>query len=398
MNLGALIDLGVPFNYIKNELSKLNLDDEFEIIENKEIKNGICGTRVKVIDLNNKHLYRDNKKDNYYNNKNLHSHIHSRNYSQIKDIIKFSTLDENIKDKSISIFNIVAEAEGKIHSKPLEEVHFHEIGAIDSIVDIVGCVIGINYLKIDKVVASPIEVGYGTLNCSHGIMSVPAPATAEILKGINIKSGNVPFEATTPTGAAIIKTYAEEITYNKNFIIKKIGYGIGEKNNDNISNVLRVIIGEVNNNIKENEYLLEANIDDMRPEEQEVLMERLFKKGALDVFYNPILMKKQRIGFKLSVIARENDKSILKDIIFKNSSTIGIREISIIRTKLEREEVVVYSKFGEVPIKVSYYKGEVLNVKPEYDNCKEIACRENISINDVYNEILFSYKMREKNE
>ncbi|MGL4848129.1 MAG: nickel pincer cofactor biosynthesis protein LarC [Clostridium sp.] len=421
MNLGALVDIGVPFEYIKKELSKLNLDNEFEIKKNNEIKNGIFGTKVKVIDLSNKkryecehryegvghlhshshehiHSYQHSHSHGHNHShehihEHSHNHVHGRNYAEIKRIIKSSSLNEKVKKKSLEMFEVVAKAEGKIHNKPLEEVHFHEVGAIDSIVDIVGCAIGIDYLQIDKVMSSPIEVGYGTLKCAHGIMPVPAPATAQILKNIEIKSENVPFEATTPTGAAIIKAYAEEITYKKDFKIKNIGYGIGEKNNPNMANALRVIIGEINED-SSNEFLLECNIDDMRPEEQEVLMERLFEEKALDVFYNPIFMKKQRLGVKLSIISMEEDKEKIKDIVFKNSSTIGIREILIKRTKLERKEEIVDSKFGSVPVKVSYYKGEKLNVKPEYDRCKEIAYRENISVNDVYNEILFNYKMR----
>lgn len=444
MNLGALVDIGVPVEYIKEELNKLKLNNEFKILESKEIKNGIFGTKVKVIDLNNENLHKlnmeqenygsfghshkiekdghnhihseehshkhthehkkeeehshrhthDHKKgEEHSHNHGHHHHGHSRNYAQIKEIIKSSSLSQIVKESAIKMFHIVAEAEGKIHNKPLEEVHFHEVGAIDSIVDIVGCAIAIDYLKVDKIISSPIEVGYGTLKCAHGIMPVPAPATTEILKGVDMKSENVPFEATTPTGAAIIKANAEEITYKKNFTIKKIGYGIGEKDNPNMANALRVILGEIDKPIEE-EYLLECNIDDMRPEEQEVLMERLFKEEALDVFYNPIFMKKQRLGVKLSVISKAKDKENIKDTIFKNSTTIGIREIEITRTKLDRKEELIDSKFGKVPVKVSYYKGEILNVKPEYDNCKEIAYKEDISINDVYNEILFNYKMR----
>ncbi|MGL5416777.1 MAG: nickel pincer cofactor biosynthesis protein LarC [Clostridium sp.] len=423
MNLGALVDIGVPLEYIKKELSKLNLDNEFKIEKNNEIKNGIFGSKVKVIDLNNKkrhecehrhegvgHLHshshehthshehshshgHNHSHEHIHGHSHNHEHVHGRNYAEIKKIIKSSSLNEKVKKKSLEMFEVVAKAEGKIHNKPLEEVHFHEVGAIDSIVDIVGCAIGIDYLKIDKVISSPVEVGYGTLKCAHGIMPIPTPATTQILKNIEIKSENVPFEATTPTGAAIVKSYAEEITYKKDFKIKKIGYGIGEKNNPNMANALRIIIGEINEN-SSNEFLLECNIDDMRPEEQEVLMERLFGEKALDVFYNPIFMKKQRLGVKLSIISMEEDKEKIKDIVFKNSSTIGIREILIKRTKLERKEEIVDSKFGSVPVKVSYYKGEKLNVKPEYDRCKEIAYRENISVNDVYNEILFNYKMR----
>lgn len=403
MNLGALIDLGVPFNYICEELNKLGLNNEFKISAEKSVKKGITGTKVKVIDLNNQfiinehheeHSHYEHHSDNHHQHFKKTHHHGSRNYNQIKKLINNSTLNNNVKEITFKIFDEIAIAEGKIHNKPIDEVHFHEVGAIDSIVDIVAAAIALDYLKIDKIIASPIEVGYGMVHCAHGIMPIPAPATIEILKDIPIKSENVPFEATTPTGAAIIKATSSEFTYKKDFIVSKIGYGIGEKDNNLMANVLRVFLSEDSNKIsnKKKEYVLECNIDDMRAEEYELLMERLFNKNALDVFYTNILMKKQRAAIKLSIICREKDKENLKRIVFLNSSTIGIREYEIDRTKLDRKIVNVNSKWGEVPIKISIYENKELRIKPEYDFCKEIAKKYNISINDVYNKILFNYK------
>lgn len=386
MNLGALIDLGVPFDYITENLNKLNLNKEFEITADKAIKNGISGTKVTVIDLNGHNHKHHNE-----------HHSHHRNYKDIINIINNSELSEKIKLLALKIFDEIAIAESKIHNKPLKEVHFHEVGAIDSIIDIVGAAIAIDYINADKIISSPIEVGYGMVKSAHGILPVPAPATAEILKGVPIKAENVTFEATTPTGAAIIKATSSEFTNKKTFNILSIGYGIGEKENPNMANALRVFLGETNENNENNkEYILECNIDDMRAEEYELLMERLFKEKALDVFYTNILMKKQRPAIKLSVICKSIDKENIKRIIFLNSSTIGIREHSIDRTKLKRDILNIDSEYGIVPIKISIFNNKVIRTKPEYDYCKKIAIEKNISLNDVYSKILFNYEQYTK--
>lgn len=388
MNLGALIDLGVPFEYIIQNLNKLNLNNEFKITVKKLVKNGISGTKVKVIDLND-HNHNHNNEHSYN-----HSHEHIRNYKDIKSIINNSELSETIKLLALKIFEEIAIAESKIHNKLLEEVHFHEVGAIDSIVDIVGAAIAIDYINADKIISSPIEVGYGMVKSAHGMLPIPAPATAEILKGVPIKAENVTFEATTPTGAAIIKAASSDFTNKKTFNILSIGYGIGEKENPNMANALRVFLGE--NNENNEEYILECNIDDMRAEEYELLMERLFKEKALDVFYTNILMKKQRPAIKLSVICKSIDKENIKRIIFLNSSTIGIREHSIDRTKLKRDIINIDSEYGIVPIKISIFNDKIIRTKPEYDYCKKIAIEKNISLNDVYSKILFNYEQYTK--
>lgn len=242
MNLGALIDLGVDKNYLINELSKLNLDSEFEIKIEKSVKNSISGTRVDVI-LKGHHHEESNSGDNHH----VHEqHHHHRNLHDIKNIINSSSLEDSIKKVSMNIFMKVAEAEAVVHNKPIDEVHFHEVGAVDSIIDIVGAAICLDYLKVDKILASPVQVGGGFVKCAHGIIPVPAPATVEILKNIPIKTGIVQFETTTPTGAAILAANVEQFIDKVDFSIEKIGYGIGHRDLE-IPNVLRVYLGNEEN-------------------------------------------------------------------------------------------------------------------------------------------------------
>lgn len=231
MNLGAMMDLGVPKEYLVEELKKLDINDEYELNVTKEVKNGISGTKVNV-DLKLHHHHDE------------HNHHHHRNLKDIEDIIKTSDLKEKVKNLSLNIFKIVAEAEAKVHNKELYEVHFHEVGATDSIIDIVGAAICCDYLEIEEIFCSTVEVGSGFVHCAHGVLPVPAPATVEILKDVPIRKGSVPFEATTPTGAAILKSLVKQFADREEFKILKVGYGIGYKDFDKIPNVLRVFIAE----------------------------------------------------------------------------------------------------------------------------------------------------------
>lgn len=379
MNLGALVDLGVPSEYLINELSKLSINKEFKISIKKSVKQGITGTSV-IID------------DSILHNglENHHNHHHGRSYKDIKNIILKSNLNDNTKMMALRIFDQVAIAEGKVHNKSIDEVHFHEVGAVDSIVDIVGAAICIDYLNIDSIVSSPIELGYGVLKCAHGILPIPAPATAEILRDVPIIAKNVPFEATTPTGAAILKALASKFTYEKDFEIKNIGYGLGYKDGVNMPNVLRAMIGE-SKEASSKEYVIECNIDDMIGEEFDLLMERLFQKGALDVFYTPIFMKKGRPAYKLSVICNNKILDEIKKMIFLNSSTIGLRQHEVLRDKLKRKEEIIKCEFGDVPVKVAFYDGKVSNVKPEYEVCKKIAKAKCVALGEVRREVIKSY-------
>ncbi|MGE5626975.1 MAG: nickel pincer cofactor biosynthesis protein LarC [Solirubrobacterales bacterium] len=374
MNLGAMLDMGVDEGYLVSELSKLNIDHEFEIKTCKDQRKGIKGTKVDVVVKHHHHE---------------HTHHHHRNLKDIENIINLSALNDNVKNLSLNMFNKIAEAEGKVHGKSIYEVHFHEVGAIDSIIDITGAAICLDFLKVDKIMCSSVELGGGFVKCAHGLIPVPAPATVEILKGIPVKSGIVPFETTTPTGAAILASNVNEFSDMKDFIIEKTGYGVGNRDTD-IPNVLRVYIGKKKPESidKDQVWLLECNIDDMNPELLEYITEKIFNEGALDVYKIPILMKKERLGIIYSVLCQEEQKEILKDIIFTETSTLGIREQLFKRTILTREFENVDTCFGKAKIKKAYYKGELIKSKPEYEDCKSLAALNKVPIKNIYDEII----------
>jgi len=405
MNLAALIDLGVPKEYLIQELSKMNLNSEYEIKIERSAKLGITGTRVNVIlkdqledktHISEQALHEHTNEHSHHHGENNHSHEHShkehvhshehhhRNLKDIEEIINWSDLSDKVKKLSLDMFMKVAEAEAKVHGKDLHEVRFHEVGAIDSIVDIVGAAICLDYLKVDKIIASTVQVGGGFVKCAHGLMPVPAPATVEILKNIPINIGIVQFETTTPTGAAILAANVEEFTPKVDFSIKKIAYGIGHRDLE-IPNVLRVYLGEKESYEKVGEqYILETNIDDMNPELYGYLEEKLFEVGASDVVKTPIFMKKGRPGIKLSVSVNEKNEKDVLDIIFQETTSIGIRKYKVEKIMLNREFSKVKTEYGDITIKKSYYKGKLVKYKPEYEECKTIAKEKNIPIDMVY--------------
>lgn len=375
MNLAALIDLGVPKEYLMEELSKVNLNSEYEMKIERSVKLGITGTRVDVKLNESSHGEEEHGHDHYH---------HHRKLKDIEKIINSSHLSDKVKNISLGMFMKIAEAEAKIHGKSLCEVHFHEVGAIDSIVDLVGAAICIDYLKVDRIIASPVQVGGGFVECSHGIIPVPAPATTEILKNIPISTGIVQFETTTPTGAAILAVNVEEFTSKIDFSIEKIGYGIGHRDLE-IPNVLRVYLGEQERSEKvEEQYILETNIDDMNPELYEYVQERLFEVGALDVFKTPIYMKKGRPGINLSVLISEKGEKDVLDVIFEETTSIGVRKHKVEKIMLNRDFSKVKTEYGDITVKKSYYKGKLVKYKPEYEECKAIAKEKNISIDKIY--------------
>jgi hypothetical protein len=272
-------------------------------------------------------------------------------------------------------------------------VHFHEIGAIDSIVDIVGAAICLDYLKVGKVISSPIQVGSGIINCSHGTLPVPAPATAEILQGIPIKTGLVPFEATTPTGAAIIAATATSFTEKIAFTPQKIGYGLGSKDSA-IPNVLRLFLGEISANTEKADdpekgeaVIIECNIDDMNPELYDTLMELLFAAGAHDVFFTPIIMKKSRPAATVSVLCDISQQKVIEEVFWLNSSTFGLRSYIVAKSMLRREMVKTKTKYGEITVKNGYLNGRIIKSKPEYEDCKKLAKEKDVPIQDIYESI-----------
>ena len=371
MNLGALIDLGVEPNYLKQELSKLNIDGFHLKVERAE-RRGISGTMATVVVEN-----QDNEK-----------HRHLRH---VHEIVNGSTLSTSVKKVALNIFQLIAEAEAKVHNIEIQKVHFHEVGALDSIADIVGAAICLDYLKVDKVMSSPIQLGGGTVKCAHGVMPVPAPATTIIVENTPVKTGLVQHEATTPTGAAILVATVNEFTSGFNFPIIKTGYGIGKRDVSEVPNILRVYLLESDDKnddtIKEEAVVLECNIDDMNPERYDFLIERLLEKGASDVWLTPIIMKKSRPATKISVLCKPSEVNLLKVILFENSTTLGIREIQIVKNMLKREEKSVDTIYGTVRIKECFFNGKSLRYKPEYEDCKVLATKHNVTILVIENEV-----------
>jgi uncharacterized protein (TIGR00299 family) protein len=371
MNLGALVDLGVDPEFLKKELGKLNVDG-FRLEVGRDIRKGISGTKVNVVI------------DNPENEK----HRHLRH---IVELINHSALSEHIKSKSLAIFDLIAEAEAKVHDISKEKVHFHEVGALDSIADIVGAAICQEYLKVDEIHASPVQLGGGFVKCAHGTMPVPAPATAEIVSDIPVRTGLVDFEATTPTGAAILAATVVCFTSKMDFTITKTGYGIGNRDGE-IPNVLRVYLAEsasqkVQDVQVEEAVMLECNMDDMNPEWYSHVTSLLFEAGASDVFMTPIIMKKSRPGHMLSVLCSSDLAPTIKEILFTETSSIGLREYRVQKNMLRREIVVVNTRFGEVQIKRSYFGGRMVNEKPEFEQCRQLARDHGVSLEEIRKEV-----------
>jgi pyridinium-3,5-bisthiocarboxylic acid mononucleotide nickel chelatase len=375
MNLGAMIDLGVETKYLEDELKKLPVYG-YSLKVERGIRKGISGTSIQVIMDEHRH-------------NPVHEHHHYNAYGEIKQMILSSTLDENTKVTSISIFQKIAEAEAKIHNKPVDEVHFHEVGAIDSIVDIVGAAICLNKLAPDAVYCSTVELGGGLVHCAHGLYPVPAPATAELIKNMPVRKGTVDYEATTPTGAAILSACVNEFRDSADFKILKTGYGIGAKDST-IPNVLRVFICEVETGIKAGRvpsFIVECNIDDMNPELYDYIIDSLFAVGARDVYITPIIMKKSRPAVKLSVLCTAEAEHLINEVLFRETSTIGVRKYAIDKTMLDREMEQVSTKFGKIRVKSAFYQGVCIKSKPEYDDCNKAARESKVPLSHVYREV-----------
>jgi pyridinium-3,5-bisthiocarboxylic acid mononucleotide nickel chelatase len=386
MNLGAMIDLGIEADYLKNELARLPVHG-YVLKAEQEIRKGITGTRVQVIiDDEHQHLH-----DHSHNHEHNHSHHHHNHnsFTEIRQLILSSTLNDKVKNLSIAIFEKVAEAEARVHNKAVGDVHFHEVGAIDSIVDIVGAAICLNKLAPDSVLCSTVELGGGSVACSHGVYPVPAPATAEIVKNMPVRKGTVNYEATTPTGASILAACVDKFTDKTHFRILKTGYGIGTKD-AGIPNVLRVFLceTEVADDLETiPSSIVECNIDDMNPEFYDYIIDSLFTAGAKDVFITPIIMKKSRPAVKLSVLCTPDAEAGVNEVLFKETSTIGIRKYLVEKTMLDRKIENITTRYGEVRVKSAYYQGVCIKSKPEYEDCIKIARDKGIPVNQVYREV-----------
>jgi pyridinium-3,5-bisthiocarboxylic acid mononucleotide nickel chelatase len=365
MILGALFDAGLSIDAFLNELKKLPLKG-YEIKISKTTKNSISGTAFRLT----------------IDNDSGHRHL-----KEILDIVEKSDLNLKIKDKAKIIFMKLAEVESRIHKTPIEEVHFHELGGIDTIIDIVGALIGLDLLGVENIISSPIPLGKGLINTEHGLLPIPAPATIELLKNVPVYSNNIEGELVTPTGAVLISSLSDNFSDIPKIKISSIGYGAG-KIDLPIPNLLRVYIGEqIINTTCENNLLIEANIDDMNPQIYEYVVDKLFQNGALDVFLTPIIMKKGRPGIIISIIASQFKEKELINILFKETTTIGYRKYYVEKTFLNREISELETKWGKVRVKV-IKQDSILKYSPEYEDCKKIAIENKLPLKDVIESIL----------
>ena len=362
MILGALLHCGMPAAYLRSELEKLHVHG-FELREKQVVHSGIAAVYVDVV--------------------TEHQHKH-RHLSHILHIIESSALSERVKNQAARIFTRLAEAEAKVHGAAPEEVHFHEVGALDAIVDVVGACIGLEYFKVDAVVSTPLRLGTGTVKCAHGSMPVPVPAVVELTRGVPATRTMIEGELTTPTGAAILTTLASSYGPVEEFIVEHVGYGAGTKVREELPNVLRISIGRVNGTYEiDHSLLLETNIDNMNPEVFGYLSDLLFEAGARDVYMTPIYMKKGRPGTLFSVITDESLVDDMFEILFRETTTLGVRIERVSRRKVKRESRTVATPFGEVRVKVAFGNG-FERFAPEFEDCARIAREKGIPLLSVY--------------
>ena len=368
---GALIDLGFDINVLRKELSKLKLDD-FKVSTREVSKKGVRALKFDV------HIHK-------------HQH-HHRTYKDIEAIYKKSSLDKKIISRALDVFKVLADAEALVHGTTRNKVHFHEVGAVDSIVDITTVAAGIHYLGITDIACSPLNLGGGMINMEHGRLPVPAPATAELLKGVPVYSGTSEGELTTPTGAALVKVLCSEFISFPSGIISKIGYGAGEKELHSTPNILRAFLLESeatpgSGYDKDTVIIIETNIDDQNPQCFEYVMEKLFEKGALDVYLTPIIMKKSRPAIMLSVISGKEKCLDLIESILTETTSFGVRYYEVPRIILQREIRKIKTRFGMADIKLGIAGGKILKVSPEYESIKELARKSKKPILEVIREV-----------
>jgi uncharacterized protein (TIGR00299 family) protein len=370
MTLGALIDLGVPAGWLKESIAALPLSG-FDILVSEVEYNGIRARRVEVA-----------APDDH----------HHRHYADIRELIGKSPLPEKARRTALDVFRRLAEAEGGVHGCSPEEVHFHEVGGVDAIVDVVGAALGMEYLGVTEAAASPVPTGSGYVDCRHGRLPVPAPATVALLKGVPVTGGGAAYELTTPTGAAIVSTLAASFGPMPAMTVRGAGYGAGRRNLEPGPNLLRIVIGERSESAaldlggfrQDRIVIVEAGIDDMNPEVFGYVMDRLFEDGALDVAWIPVQMKKNRPGTMLQVLCRRERLEAVARRVLNETTSLGVRYYEAGRFLVERDQVTVESSFGRIPVKrIRYPLGEV-RFAPEYEVCRRIALEKGVPIRTVY--------------
>jgi uncharacterized protein (TIGR00299 family) protein len=370
MTLGALIDAGVSVEKLTKELGRLPIKG-YELKAMKVKRAGFTATKVDVI------IEPGPQSPKY------------RTFGDVKKIIDRSSLTREIKRKGTDIFKRLFQAEAKVHGSRYDRVHLHELGAVDCIVDILGTLIGLDILDVETMYASPVNLGSGTINSKHGRLPVPAPASAELLMGKPVYSSDISFELTTPTGAVLVSHLADKFCPVPAMRISNIGKGAGQKNFKEQPNILRLFIGQEadipskREDVDDEVLVIETNIDDMNPQVYEYVVKRLLKAGALDVFLVNIIMKKGRPGIKLTVLCKYAERDALMDIIFRETTSIGVRFYTCRRKVLDREIKIKKSRFGNVRIKKSSLENTVQKSSPEYEDCRKIAKKFNIPLIDV---------------
>ncbi len=368
MTLGAIVDAGLSFAALKSELDKLSVR-EFTLSQRRVEKHGIAGTKIDV-----------NARE---------GHVH-RHLKDVLEIINSSAISASAKEKAARVFQKLAEAEAKIHGTTIEAVHFHEVGAVDAIVDIVGAIVGLELLEIEAIYASKFRFGTGHTRGAHGAMPVPVPAVVEMTKGFPSERTNIPYELVTPTGAALLTALASNIGETIQLRTESTGYGAGTRDVEQVPNLLRVEIGElVSDPQTDFPVLLETNIDDMTPEIYGYLIDRLLEAGARDAFLTPVIMKKGRPGIQLTVLADPNKETELTELIFSETTTLGIRRLPVQRHILERRADTVQTPYGPIRVKIADIGGKQ-RITPEYDDCARIAREKQVPILDVYKAVNLS--------
>lgn len=366
MILGALVDVGLDLGILEGKLKELRLDG-FHLEARRVKRCALTGTKVEVV-------------------VDHHQHAH-RHLSDILELIEASDLASKVKEDCAAVFRRLAEAEAKVHGTSVEQVHFHEVGALDSIVDIVGSAVALNELGLERIYSSPLHLGSGFVMAEHGRLPVPAPGTAELIKGIPAYASDIEGELTTPTGAAIITTLASYFGPLPAMRVVSVGYGAGSRENAALPNLLRVMIGEKAEGLEEDTIsILESNIDDMNPQFFEPLFERLLEAGALDVYLTPIYMKKFRPAVQLTVLCAADKTEACNRIIFEETTTFGVRVSQAMRKKLFREIRKVDTRFGPVRVKVGRMGERITDLSPEYEDCKALAKIQQRSVREVYQE------------
>lgn len=371
MIVGACLDAGASENHLRQELGKL----------------GLAGVELKIEKVKKKGIAAISFVPVVTQEAQPHRHL-----STILDIIQNAGLSERVQQQACRTFERLGEAEAKVHGCGIEKVHFHEVGAADAIMDIVGAAVALESLGVEKVYCSPLVVGSGTVKCEHGVMPVPAPATAELIKGIEIVPSEVRFELLTPTGAAILTTLAEGFGLMPAMRISATGFGSGQRDYAELPNVLRLLVGQADGDVgRETICVLEANLDDTTAEVIGYTMERLLAAGALDVYTTPIEMKKNRPGCLLSVLCQPGDTGQMESLLFTETTTFGVRRYPCSRTKLDRDYKKVDTPFGKITIKIGLHHGEVITYSPEYEDCRAAAQAHQVALREVMTAAMAAY-------